>query len=159
MENSHDVLDNVSGGGTDFSLSPRAIMFLTQTRKWVNFLAILGFVAIGLMVISGLFFGTMMGAMMGDTGMAAVGGSAFFGLFYIIVALIYFFPVMYLYKFGTKLKTALATRDSISLEQAFENLKSHYKFVGIVAIIGMAFYAFWALIMIVVGVGSMSTMF
>lgn len=159
MEHSQDVLDNVSGSGSNFSLSPQAISFLTQTRKWVNFLAILGFIAIGLMVISGLFFGTMMGAMMGQTGMTAAGGSAFFGVFYIILALIYFFPVMYLYKFGTKLKTALANRDSKSLEQSFENLKSHYKFVGIVAIIGLSFYAFSALMMILVGVGSMSSMF
>ena len=156
MEHSYDVLDNVSGSGTDFSLSPQAITFLTETRKWVNFLAILGFIAIGLMVLSGLFFGTIMGAMMGQTGMSGLGGSAFFGVFYIIISLIYFFPVMYLYKFGTKLKTALANRDSKSLEQSFENLKSHYKFMGIVAIIGLAFYAFSALMAIVMGLGSMS---
>jgi len=159
MEHSHDVLDNVSGSGTDFSLSPQAISFLTETRKWVNFLAILGFIAIGLMVISGLFFGTLMGAMVGQTGMSGMGGSAFFGVFYIIIALIYFFPVMYLYKFGTKLKVALANRDSKSLEQSFQNLKSHYKFVGIVAIIGLVFYAFSALMMIVAGVGTMGSMF
>ena len=158
MEHSHDVLDNVSGSGTDFSLSPQAISFLTETRKWVNFLAILGFIAIGFMVLSGLFFGTLMGAMMGQTGMAA-GGSAMFGVVYIVIALIYFFPVMYLYKFGSKLKVALANRDSKSLEQSFENLKSHYKFVGIFAIIGLGFYAFSALMMIVMGVGSMSSMF
>ena len=159
MEHSHDVLDNVSGSGTDFSLSPQAIAFLTETRKWVNFLSILGFIAIGFMVLSGLFFGTIMGAMMGSTGMGAMGGSAFFGVIYIFIALIYFFPVMYLYKFGTKLKTALANRDSKSLEQSFENLKSHYKFVGILAIIGLSFYAFSALLMIFAGIGTMSSMF
>src|SRR5690554_5909944 len=159
MEHSQDVLDNVSGSNSDLSLSPQAIIFLTETRKWVNFLAILGFIAIGLTVISGLFFGTIMGAMAGQTGMAAVGGSAFFGVFYIIFALIYFFPVMYLYKFGTNLKTALANRDNKRLEQSFQNLKSHYKFVGILAIIGLAFYAFGALMMLVVGVGSVGSMF
>ena len=147
MEHSYDVLDNVSGSGTDLSLSPRAISFLTETRKWVNFLAILGFIAIGLMVLSG------------QTGMSAIGGSAFFGVIYIIVALIYFFPVMYLYKFGTNLKTALAIRDGRALERSFENLKSHYKFIGIIAIIGSAFYAFWILIMVFAGVGAMSSMF
>src|SRR5690554_727834 len=90
MEHSHDVLDNVSGSGTDFSLSPQAISFLTETRKWVNFLAILGFIAIGLMVISGLFFGTLMGAMVDQTGMSGMGGSAFFGVFYIIMPLFIF---------------------------------------------------------------------
>lgn len=143
MEHSHDGLDNVSGSGADFSLSPQTIIFLTQIRKWVSFLAILGFIAIGFYVLSGLFSGMIISAMMGDMDMTIDGGSVFKGVIYIIVAFIFFFPVMYLYKFGTNLKVALANRDSKFLEQSFENLKSHCKFVGIMAIIGVPLYAFY----------------
>ena len=79
---------------------------------------------------------------------------SFFGFFYILVALIYFFPVLYLFKFGSNLKSALARRDSKSLETAFENLKSHYKFIGIMAIIVLSFYALAILFGLMAGFSS-----
>ena len=140
MDQSFDVLDNAAGGG-ELTLSPGTIIFLRETRKWVNFLSILGFILIGLMVLFGLFAGAIINAIpTGFSSPAAGIGGGLFGIVYIIMALLYFFPVFYLYKFGAKLKVALTNTDNAALELAFENLKSHYKFVGILTLIIFGFY-------------------
>ncbi len=149
----YDVLDESTQDSENLGLTSKTISFLTEIRKWVNFLAILGFVMVGIMVVFGLFAGTIFSAMSSQMG-GAMPFSSFFGIFYILIALIYFFPVLYLYKFGANLKAALARRDSKSLEAAFENLKSHYKFVGIMAIIGLSFYALGLLFGLMAGFSS-----
>ncbi|MCR5863586.1 DUF5362 family protein [Flavobacterium sp. J372] len=48
--------------------------------------------------------------------------------------------MLYLFKFASNTKKALNSNNSDSLTDAFENLKSHYKFLGIVMIIVIASY-------------------
>ena len=62
------------------------------------------------------------------------------GLIYVLIGLLYFFPVFYLFKFSSKVRTALATKNTQELDAAFENLKSHYKFIGILMIITLSIY-------------------
>jgi hypothetical protein len=59
---------------------------------------------------------------------------------YLIVLAVYFFPVLYLYRFSSKIKTALKQENRETLSDAFANLKSHYKFIGVLPIIVMSFY-------------------
>ena len=122
-------------------ISNAARVYLGETAKWAKFLAIVGFVFAGLMVIFGLFFGTIMGSLAAGEldGMSGLGGTM--GFFYVLVALIYAFPCYYLYKFATGTKLALATNDTETLTDALENHKSVYKFYGILMIIVLAFYA------------------
>lgn len=147
-----DVLDESANDPTDFGITPTAINFLTEIRKWVNFLAILGFIMVGLMALFSLFAGAIFSAFSTQMGTAfPIGGFA--GFIYILIALLYFFPILYLYRFGSNLKAALATRNSKSLEKAFSNLKSHYKFIGILAIITLSFYVIAFVIGIIAGLG------
>ncbi|PWH82654.1 hypothetical protein DIS18_10475 [Algibacter marinivivus] len=114
--------------------------FLKEISKWAYFLSILGFVGIGLMVTGGIgvSFFTGMNQFGGDTAYG-LGYSAGVGLFYILFALIYFFPLLYLFKFAKNMKSALKSDNNENFKSAFLNLKSHYKFIGIftIAIIGL----------------------
>jgi hypothetical protein len=117
--------------------------FLKETAKWTHFLSILGFVGVGLFVMIGLFvqsifskLGSMSGGMMGNQM-----GGGFIGSFYIVMAVVYFFPVYYMFKFSTKLKVALRTNDNLELKDAFKFLKSHFKFVGILFLVLTVLYA------------------
>ncbi|HMV08917.1 MAG TPA: DUF5362 family protein [Cyclobacteriaceae bacterium] len=74
------------------------------------------------------------------SGMAMMGG-AFLTVLYLAMAVLYFFPIYYLFQFSSKIKAALQTQSSELLEQAFSNLKSHYKFMGILLIIVLGLYA------------------
>lgn len=115
--------------------------FLKETSKWTSFISIIGFVGIGLMVIGGILVGFFSGLseIPGNTAYG-VGYSAGVGMFYLIIALVYFFPILYLFKFSKKMKSALALNNNEDFKMAFLNLKSHYKFMGIFIIVIITLY-------------------
>jgi hypothetical protein len=115
--------------------------FLRETAKWAKFLAIIGFVLIGLMLVFAIFATTifdMVSKM--QPGIPEGMGMAMSGT-YLVLAIIYFFPVYYLLQFSIKMKKALATKNDDNLAKSFEMLKSHYKFIGVFTIITMSLYA------------------
>lgn len=124
----------------DLSLTTGSKMFLKESAGWTKFIAIVGFVFLGLLVILALFAGSIIGAAMESTGMDMMGG-AFITVLYLAMAVLYFFPIYYLFQFSSKMKAALEQQSSELLQQAFENLKSHYKFMGILLIIMLGLYA------------------
>jgi hypothetical protein len=129
----------------ELQLTESAKLFLRETAKWGRFLSIVGYVVIGLMVLGAFAMFALGGAMesLGGGmagGMMAMGGTAI-GIIYLLIALLYFFPVMYLYKFSTKTLAAFNNNNTEQLTDAFENLKSHYKFVGILTAIVLGIYA------------------
>lgn len=127
----------------ELHLTSAAKGFLRETSKWTFFLAILGFIGIGFLVIISFFVGTIFSTMPQMQEMQDMPFS--FGpmltIIYLAIAAIYFFPVYYLLQFSRKLKTALQTKNDETLTLAFEKLKSHYKFVGVFAIIIISIYA------------------
>ncbi len=124
--------------------------YLNDARKWARFLAILGFIGVAIMVIMGLVMGMVMNSF-GPGTVPGMGGMPFppviFSIIYFIVAVIYFFPVLYLFRFTTHIQKALTGSDSSRLSDAFRNLKAHYQFIGIIAIILIGIYIIGALMM------------
>lgn len=123
----------------ELNISSSIKQYLKEISNWCYFLSIAGFVGIGLMLVVGLLFGTIMSSMEG-TPAYQLGYTAGMGAFYIIIAIVYFFPVYYLYKFSRKMKSALHAQNNDDFESAFSNLKSHYKFIGIFAIVIISLY-------------------
>jgi hypothetical protein len=54
-------------------------------------------------------------------------------------------------KFSTRTKQALATKNDATLADAFEVLKSHYKFIGVFSIITLSLYAMLILVSMLSG--------
>ncbi len=140
-------------------LTESAIFYLGITRKWANFLAIVMFVMIGLMALAGIFMGFALSAansMAANSPMPLPAG--FFTFFYLLMAAVYFFPALYLYRFAQHLGIALTTGSSEELSQSFLFLKRHYHFIGILLIIGLIFMGLAFLFAIVAGIsGFMGT--
>ncbi|MGK7392423.1 MAG: DUF5362 family protein [Candidatus Cyclobacteriaceae bacterium M2_1C_046] len=109
---------------------------LNEMRKWTFFLAILGFIGVAFMVIAALFIGSFIDASGQEM---PVPHGALTGL-YLLFAIIYFFPILYLYKFSTSTKKAVHEKSEYELTSAFTNLKRHYKFIGIIAIVMLTVY-------------------
>lgn len=120
--------------------------FLLETTKWAKFLAILGFVGIGLMVIGALFIIAVGSSMRG-----AGGAPVLMGVVYLLMAVLYFFPTYYLYNFSVKMKKAILNLDQSNADSGFENLKSLYKFMGILAIVMISFYVLFFLVALAIG--------
>ena len=155
MDNS-GILDNeFSPRTTSLVVDEVAKNFLGETAKWGRFLAILGFVGVGLFVLLAfvmLFMGTAFIDVPGteNNSMGILFGG-FGAVIYLLLAVLYFFPARYLYRFSEKTKQAIATNDTPALTEALGNLKSLYKFFGILAAIFVGFYALGLLLTVVGG--------
>ncbi len=139
----------------DLHLDQQSVNYLKEAARWSRLLAIVGFIYCGLMAVCGLFMGSMMTRIMtsslGGSDMAMSGvGTAFISFFIIFMALILFFPAYYLFNFSSKVKRALQNNDQAVLTDSLRNLKSFFKFNGILVIIVLAFYAL-ALISAIIG--------
>jgi uncharacterized membrane protein YjgN (DUF898 family) len=114
---------------------------LTDTVKWARFLAILGFIGLGLILITSIFVSINSANRnpdyIDDTAYKSgqVAGSMFVAL---LIIAIYFFPFYFLWKFANKMKVALLTDDSASLNEALKNLKATFRYVGVLTIIFIA---------------------
>ena len=140
-------------------ITPPSADYLREAAKWGKFLAIVGFIVIGFVVMMALFTGVFMGGMMQGMDNAIGVASAIGGLMtfsYLLFALLYFFPVLYLYRFSSKMQQGLSIQSEAAVSEAFKNLKSLLKFMGILTIIMLAFYVLGLLFMALgMGIGSM----
>ncbi len=142
--------------GENLVIDWRSKEFLKETAKWTKFLAILGFVGIGLMVLGSLVMLFAPSSLMSN-GDFPFGGKIFMMLLYLAFAVLYYFPISYLYQFSENTKKAIENNDNNAIRDAFEFLKSHYKFMGILTIILLSFYAIMIFIGLI-GVGAAAMM-
>lgn len=136
-----NLMDNSFG---DMRISDRMKSILAETAKWAKFLAIVGFIWLGLMAILGLFAGSMIAMMMSSMGGMSGGpamGGGFITITFLFFVVLYFFPILYLYQFASGAQKALASGSDSQIEVAFDALRKHYRFIGILMIIILAFYA------------------
>jgi hypothetical protein len=134
-------------------LSKEALSNLYEMRKWTNFLAIMGFIFIGFMILIGFAIKSFLATMGPDIPQLPY-SSTLIGFIYLMIGLLYFFPVLYLYKFSSWTKSALANNNSSDLNEAFKNLKLHYRFIGILTIITLVLYGVMFIAGIVIGFAS-----
>lgn len=146
-----------------FSLSvdPVSKSHLSDTSKWARFLAITGMISLALLVLAGLYLATQINKTTTDfsgegfetnTGIAAAMGVGIV-VMYVIIAVIWFFPLLFLLRFANQAKTAIDSNNQEQLNSAFQNLKVCFRYVGIVTIIGIGFYLLTFLITISSGQG------
>jgi hypothetical protein len=123
--------ENTPSEKLELQLNHNIIEVLKETAKWAYFLSILGFIFIGFMILSSIFIGVKSG--LGSLGI-------FMTVFYLVMVVIYIFPVYHLFKFSINMKVAINENNNQALTDGFEFLKSHYKFLGIFAIVMIAVY-------------------
>lgn len=142
MEN----FDKENSQSSELFITNQANYYLLSTSKWGRFLAIMGFISIGLMFVMGVLM------LFEIWGAGEIGSSYYMsqmGIIYFIIAAIYFFPVRYLYIFSNNVKNATSINDVATLESGFKNLKSLFKFMGITTIIMIALYVIMIIGMII----------
>ena len=119
-------------------LNKASIHNLNTIRKWTYFLSVLGFIMMGFVVIFGFSIGFIMEKFIGDIGDSYAYGVM--GFVYVVMAVIYFFPILYLYRFSTNARKSLEQNDSDALTSAFRFLKDHYVYMGILLAIASGMY-------------------
>ena len=130
---------------------------LSEAAKWARFLAICGFIFLGLMIIYGVAMSFLI-VNMANT-MSQVDSSPSENslqsmmkigmvIFYIAFAVIAFFPYYFLLRFANKMKAALISNDQDALNGSFQNLKILYRYMGILMIISLVLIVFGILSML-----------
>jgi hypothetical protein len=112
---------------------------LNTIRKWTMFIAIIGFILLGLLLIIGLIAGTFLSAFkLGETGLGIPESLGLIAVF--VMAVIYFFPVFFLFRFSKRAAKAVQTLNKEELHKAFKSLKSYFVYLGVLIILGLSFY-------------------
>lgn len=139
-------MDNYNYNRQDiFSLGidEEAKAHLLETVRWTKFIAIVGFVFLGLLVFLGILMLTGFSALSevyGSTGMGGVAGIGFMFM-YLFIALLYFFPIFYLYKYSVLIKPAIVNSNQEQFNSALSYQKRMYRFIGILFLIILGLYA------------------
>ena len=123
------------------SLTPGILQALAGTKPWVRFCSVMGFICTGfmvlfsgLMLVSSLLVGTM--APKGSVGLGGI--NAGIGVIYLLLAVLYLFPSIKLWKFGTSILSLMMSNSVADLDQAMEQQRGFWKFVAIMMIIGFS---------------------
>jgi len=135
-----DTSTPIESTNASIALNEHALYYLNVTRKWSKFLSIMGFIGTGIIVLLALFIGSIMHLVQSMAPAPFPFPTSVFSFIYLLIALIYFFPSLYLYRFSDKMETALLQKDETVLAQSFENLKSVFKFMGIMTIVVLSLY-------------------
>lgn len=120
-------------------IEQETIKHLNTTRKWAMFLAIIGFIILGLIVIIGLIAGTFLTAFNSGGKDLGIPESLMF-VPILLLAVIYFFPVLFLFRFSKHTSHAVQTLDKLEFHKAIKNLKSFFVYIGVLIIIILSLY-------------------
>jgi hypothetical protein len=130
--------------------------YLYDTAKWTKFLSIVGFVITAMVAMMGFGAGAFVSilAKMSPGNPLAAMGSGFLTVYFLVIALLYFYPSLLLYKHSNAANKAILYGDQESLAEAMINLKSFFKFWGILMIVLISFYILTLILVIVAGMGA-----
>ncbi len=128
---------------TELQVDETASYHLRETARWCKFLGIAGMIISILIALVGIFVGFLFNSMSSryGSGPANLIGSGFISIFYLIIAAITFFTSIFLFFFGSKMKTALQILNQETFNEALLNQKRYYRIIGIITIIYLSFIA------------------
>lgn len=144
-------MNHLSDFENTLSVDKTGQQYLQETAKWARFLAIVGFVLTGIIVLAAIFAGTIMSTLAATSASLGFFPSAGITFIYLILAGLYFFPCLFLFQSSQKLMAALQSGDSEALTSAFEKLKNFFRFVGIMTLVMISLYALMLVFLILGG--------
>lgn len=112
---------------------------LAKTRPWVLLIGVVMILGCVLMVFAGL-------AMFAVGGVAGLGGEGFgplagagLGAFYLVFAVLYFFPALYLLRYAGAIKR-IGPANPAAMEEALGQQAAFWRFVGILTVLLIGVY-------------------
>src|SRR5580658_4898437 len=105
----------------DLQIDHQSIVFLRDAARWAKFLAVAGFIFCGLFVVVAILVMSLLSSLFNSVGaQGAYGiGAVPIALVYVLIAVLNFFPCLYLYNFAVRMQTALRSNDQEQLNTSF----------------------------------------
>lgn len=132
-------------------LTSESITYLLKAAKWGKFLAILGFIVSGLMIAGGILMSFILNKVSGTDELVPLNlpfSTVILSFIYIIVAVIFLIPVIFLNTFSNNAIKAVNLSSTEKMTTSLRNLKNLFVFIGISTIVLLTLYT---LILIIVG--------
>ena len=127
-----DDINSKEGG-----ISSKTKLILTETGKWTMFLAITGFIFIGLITIA--FLMSFVFGMSGSY-LNAVGSGIISFFVFITILVLSLIPTIFLYNFSVNINKATSFSKTKDYENAFGYLKRNFIFIGTSSIVLISLY-------------------
>jgi hypothetical protein len=112
---------------------------LNSARKWAMFIAIIGFIFLGLVTVLGVLAGTFLSAFNVGKADQTIPEVLVFSTVLLFV-IICFFPGLFLLQFSKQINKAVKTLEKKELGKAFRNLKFFFVYQGVLIIIILSVY-------------------
>ncbi len=135
--NSFEQEPIASEANQKIELTTDSINSLDTIWRWASFFSILGFIGIAFIIIVGIVMGVVFSTI--DSSLGAGVGSLIM-IIYIILGVVYFYPILLLFRFSRWTKKAIQNNSSLDFSLALKNLKGHFQYVGIMTIVVFALY-------------------
>ncbi|MDQ1139640.1 DUF5362 family protein [Pedobacter agri] len=127
--------------------------YLYDITKWAKFLSVVGFVISVFIIVAAFSIPALVNsnpALATQMGQLGTSGATIITVIYFVMGLLLFYPSILLNRVANKGKQGVLFGDQENLNQAISNLKSLFKFWGIVTI---AIIVFYFLMIFLVGAG------
>lgn len=122
----------------DLCIDKQSKIYLKEIAMWGKFLAILGFIKFGFLILYTIVFPLISHKLEAHLNydLPVIGIT----LFFLFMAVIVYFPSNFLYCFSRCTKRALKQNDQDIMRHAFQSLKAYYRYVGILVIVMLCMY-------------------
>lgn len=123
------------------SMTPAILQSLAGTKPWVRLCSVMGFIGAGFMILGGIVM-MVSGAALGLSNQQTAGLAGMpvvIGVMYLVFSLLYLIPSIKLWKYGSAIYRLLSTNSVADLENAMEQQRGFWKFVGIMILIMLVF--------------------
>lgn len=142
---SNHMQDSTNSQLTDVPAIPQltseSVTYLLKTAKWGKFLAILGFIIAGLMIIAGILMSFVLNMVQDEMIPLNMPFSPkLLSVFYIVIAAIYLIPVIFLNSFSNNVIKAVKFSNTENMTTSLRNLKNLFVFIGISTIVVLVLY-------------------
>jgi len=130
--------------------------YILKAAKWGKFLAILGFIVTGLIICAAIAMGFVLDSFKDEMMPLDIPFSpSVFALFYIVFAVLYVIPVIFLNSFCNNVIKAIQQSSTEFFTISLRNLKNLFMYIGISTIILLTLYT---MAIIVVGAATMANL-
>ena len=122
------------------TVSETGLEYLKQTADWTKFMAVLGFISMGMMIFSGGIITTLSSVLPSSSGLNNAynnfgeNGMMITGILYIVLGAVMIIPYAYLNKFSNTCRKAIQNQEEQLFEESFYFMKAYWKFLGIFTI-------------------------
>lgn len=135
----------------DLQLLEESKLYVSSMGKWMKFFAVLGCIGIVFLALCTIL---MMAVGSHVPVFKGVMSLRWFSLMYMVLAVLYVWPIIYLFRSSAAATLAVESNDNVQMVEFLKNNKYFWKFCGILTIVMLALYV----VFIIAWVVFMSTM-